>query len=333
MNVETEEDRRGKRRREDQDEPQRHEVLWFTDGNVVLATDKYLFKVFKGILSMLSAVFRDMFELGESSGGESVVQEMYEGVPLVTLVDDQGEDVAHLLRALYDHRYYNCYNDKTPLNVVIALLDLSVKYEFKDLMKDVVKQISRQFPMSLRDMDRIICEEEPLFQRIDQEKAGLLLLQAAYKTGIDALLPILFFFCSNMHVDKIFQTAQSMDLESLRILIKGRDELIFASCKLVSNLPQDLKADIKNSECLKDGLCVNESRYLHLDELNTPYFHYTQGKETVKFYLSFACKNCASSVAKSIEKRRGDIWAKIPSYFGYPGWEEANAKLEELMDS
>ena len=107
MNVETEEDRGGKRRREDQDEPQRHDVMWFPDGNVVLATDKYLFKVFKGVLSMHSSVFKDMFELVESSDrqadGDSV-QEMYDGVPLVTLVGDEGEDVAHLLRALYDHR-------------------------------------------------------------------------------------------------------------------------------------------------------------------------------------------------------------------------------------
>lgn len=113
MNVETEGERGYKRRREDKDEPQRHDILWFSDGNVVLATDKYLFKVYKGLLSMHSSVFRDMFELpnvGGSSAGDDgcgTGQEMYDGVPLVTLVGDEGEDVAHLLQAIYDHRYVN----------------------------------------------------------------------------------------------------------------------------------------------------------------------------------------------------------------------------------
>lgn len=43
--------------------PKHHDVLWFTDGNVVLETDTYLFRVHKSLLSFHSTVFRDMFEL------------------------------------------------------------------------------------------------------------------------------------------------------------------------------------------------------------------------------------------------------------------------------
>ncbi len=43
--------------------PKRHDVLWIPDGNVVLATDSFLFKVHKGVLSMQSSVFKDMFDL------------------------------------------------------------------------------------------------------------------------------------------------------------------------------------------------------------------------------------------------------------------------------
>lgn len=96
--------------------PQRDEHLWFPDGNVVLATDSLLFCVHKGILALQSTVFKDMFDLPvdalddamevrtqETVSGSGVVrQEMYEGRPLVYLAGDGGEDVAHLLRAIYE---------------------------------------------------------------------------------------------------------------------------------------------------------------------------------------------------------------------------------------
>ena len=97
--------REHKRRREEDTEveaPQRHDILWLPDGNVVLATDAYLFKVYKGLLSMKSSVFRDMFDLASTKDG--IGQDMYDGVPLVRLVGDEGEDVVHLLRAVFEHK-------------------------------------------------------------------------------------------------------------------------------------------------------------------------------------------------------------------------------------
>ncbi len=47
------------------------EGLWFPDGNIILATDMYLFKVHRGILSLQSSVFRDMLELPVVDGEQS----------------------------------------------------------------------------------------------------------------------------------------------------------------------------------------------------------------------------------------------------------------------
>lgn len=90
--------------------PKPHDVLWLHDGNVVLATDTFLFKVHNSVLSMQSSVFKDMFELptidgaNASSGGAGMAPELYEGLPLVKLVGDKGEDVAHLLRTVYERQ-------------------------------------------------------------------------------------------------------------------------------------------------------------------------------------------------------------------------------------
>ncbi len=87
--------------------PKPHDVLWYPDGDVVLATESLLFKVHKLILSLQSSVFRDMFDLPtvetvDEGGG--IIPEMYEGLPMVTLVGDRGEDVVHLLRTAYERQ-------------------------------------------------------------------------------------------------------------------------------------------------------------------------------------------------------------------------------------
>ncbi len=146
--------------------------LWFPDGNVVLATNSLLFKVHKSILSLQSSVFKDMFDLPTVDGSHPVqgtvgiVPEMYDGLPLVTLVGDKGEDVAHLLGAVYKRRcvlffracvliplnilgsyYRHDKNDASP-RTVAALLVLSTKYDFSDIRADVVVQLSRFYPMT-----------------------------------------------------------------------------------------------------------------------------------------------------------------------------------------
>lgn len=94
--------------------PKPHNFLWFPDGNVILATDSYLFKVHKSLLSLHSSVFKDMFELPNVDGVVSdklnitgTALELYEDLPLVLLVGDKGEDVVHLLRTIYEHRYHD----------------------------------------------------------------------------------------------------------------------------------------------------------------------------------------------------------------------------------
>ncbi len=75
--------------------PKHHDALWFPDGNVVLATNKYLFRVHKSLLSLHSSVFRDMFKLpivdgpSAAENAAGMAPEMYEGLPLVRLAGGQ----------------------------------------------------------------------------------------------------------------------------------------------------------------------------------------------------------------------------------------------------
>ena len=74
--------------------------LWFVDGSVVLEAEETYFKVYSGILSQASPVFKDMFSFPQ--GGQKI--EMYGNCPLVHMLDS-AHDLRHFLKALHDSRY------------------------------------------------------------------------------------------------------------------------------------------------------------------------------------------------------------------------------------
>lgn len=90
-------------------EPERHSSLWYEDGNVVLSTNSYLYRVHKSILSRHSPVFRDMFQVSDDAEEDTKdtikpSSEQYEGVPLITMGGDSDADVCTLLSTLYNRK-------------------------------------------------------------------------------------------------------------------------------------------------------------------------------------------------------------------------------------
>jgi hypothetical protein len=78
-------------------------VSWFDDGNIILEAELSQFRVYRGILSAHSVIFKDMFALAQPSEGGDV-----DGCPVVHL-SDSTEDVRIILEVLHNsiHRYYN----------------------------------------------------------------------------------------------------------------------------------------------------------------------------------------------------------------------------------
>ncbi len=75
---------------------EKHPILWFNDGTVIIATPKMLFRVYRGILSFHSAVFRKILSQPQTTASETL-----NGLSVYHLPDDPS-DLSHLLRALHD---------------------------------------------------------------------------------------------------------------------------------------------------------------------------------------------------------------------------------------
>ncbi|TFK98497.1 hypothetical protein BDV98DRAFT_572768 [Pterulicium gracile] len=73
--------------------------VWYEDGTIILRANNVMFKVYKGILSAQSPVFKDMFGVSQPFDAPS-----YEGC-LVVDVHDTPEDLTVFLKALHQWEY------------------------------------------------------------------------------------------------------------------------------------------------------------------------------------------------------------------------------------
>ncbi|KLO05403.1 hypothetical protein SCHPADRAFT_946936 [Schizopora paradoxa] len=301
--------------------PIRHEHLWFAGGDIILSTNTYLFKVHKDVLSLQSSVFRDMFELDEDEyiGRRARMgQELYEGLPLVALAGDKGEDVAHLLRAAYYREYYDRDDDQTSLETIAALLALSSKYDFEHIRNDVIKQISRNYPNSLTTFDEIDLEDySPRVQLFGTPRGDcdFRLLEVSYTADADVLLPPLYYACCDFGVDWIFERAGRMKGDCVRTLIKGKFKLEHALCTLVASLADEFRS-ISCSSCKRKAY-ISCSQDISIDS----HLSYYEGSKLVLKVLKNGCSRCSKNLEGRINEKRMEIWEKIPSYFGFSRWE------------
>ena len=71
--------------------------LWYDDGNIVIQAQTSLFRVYAGILSKHSPIFKDLLTLPKPSR-----LGRYEDCPLIKLDRDKAEDVQDFLFALLE---------------------------------------------------------------------------------------------------------------------------------------------------------------------------------------------------------------------------------------
>ncbi|KAH8823705.1 hypothetical protein DL96DRAFT_1818495 [Flagelloscypha sp. PMI_526] len=114
--------------------------LWFSDGGIVLQAGNRLFRVYQGILSARSTIFRDMFSLADP-GNDMSPRNTYEGCPLIVLQDDEDETES-FLKAVFDTSYLHKLVD---FNQYFYMLRLSHKYNCEGLRRPILERLTTAF--------------------------------------------------------------------------------------------------------------------------------------------------------------------------------------------
>ncbi|KLO07739.1 hypothetical protein SCHPADRAFT_1001445 [Schizopora paradoxa] len=223
--------------------------------------------------------------------------------------------------------YYHRDADNTPLEVVVALLRLGTKYDFKGLRRDVILQILKYYPMSLCEFETAVDDHYALFGTT-RRACNFPLFAEALATNTAVLLPSLFFACSDYEIPDIFEDAKCLTRDLISKLLVRRERIVLAKAQLVStDLPECLREKPCNSSCRKEEFCLKNAFYSGSRASCTQSLLQMSGRWMVKKYLRGACESCESVVMKFVDSRRQKVWDDIPCYSLLPSWEELRREL------
>ncbi|EMD34217.1 hypothetical protein CERSUDRAFT_140580 [Gelatoporia subvermispora B] len=299
--------------------------FWYLDGNVVLIAGEIAFRVFRGQLSQHSDIFRDLFEIPQSSSMEQL-----DGCPVVRLYDDPN-DIIHILRALFPGEHsFSWLMPRPQFAVVSAWIRLGDKYNIRGLRDhglELLKKIfSDNFPERFGTAEEYL-KKAPI--EIDIRDAPKVVYLSRL-TDTPSLLPLAFYMCCQM-VPEDFVGCTTTDIVHERLsaddavrCLKGADALshvAIQSCFVVLSEPNpdctrkghpDLCSKLLQFHLRVIGLTVGQNRHnlmcrAVLDDREPDL------RDVV--HNSRVCNACMERTYTKYKEERMRIWDVLPTFF------------------
>ncbi|GJE99724.1 hypothetical protein PsYK624_159950 [Phanerochaete sordida] len=176
----------------------RHDHLWFSDGNVVVAAKGMNFKMHAGILSWNSGVFKVLLDGAQADGGGA---ETWEGCRVLR-VEDDGTSLAELFMVLYDGGRSGFFDWKKSIELfhLREITLLALRYKIQHIVDEAVARLEHlfpttftpdrlgvnsfiegieDFPVSIVDVEHLVAVID-LARRIDSENPPAFIATALY---------------------------------------------------------------------------------------------------------------------------------------------------------
>ena len=213
-----------------------HPEFYLANGDLVICSssgddvNSTVFRVHKAVFAYNSPVFRVMFALPNNPSA----QEMFEGVPLVRVIDSK-EELEQLIEALYNPRcvccslpgatctqeHINRLPGFSPFRVGIHIplrfsktMKLATKYQFGAVCKRIADALADNWPRTFADWLRFDSEAaalEPKYHYDEQHSAAKRLddcipepasaIRFARDFDVPSILPFAFYTLATIHPD------------------------------------------------------------------------------------------------------------------------------------
>ncbi|KAI0089227.1 hypothetical protein BDY19DRAFT_944764 [Irpex rosettiformis] len=305
---------------------------YFDDGNVVILAEDTIFRVHKGVLSLHSGVFKDLLNLPQPPGGETL-----DSCPLVR-IQDTAFHIKWLLETMYDGAATILLHPKPEApGSIAALYHLSLigdKYAVEHLVEYVYKILLVLFPTS------DLSHWEPFTKRMEHanlvrcdskrvELALIVKMIRLWHPGATRLLPLVFYsYCQvplnqiNLKIEGDVAPLQPGDIQRCLTAIPGLFARKFQTYNVFSATGVDHDSCINPEECGDALFQLSYSVMERKDIGNLPCPLEDLEKWCHKQEAwAKLCENCTDDIELGISRFRLGTWFQLGLIFDLPEWE------------
>ncbi|KAJ7764046.1 hypothetical protein DFH07DRAFT_939210 [Mycena maculata] len=290
--------------------------LWFDDGTIVLQVETTLYRVYRGLLSSRSAVFRDTFSIpqpAEDGAGE------IEGCPVVRL-HDREKDFTRFLKALF-----HCGSHKTCAVTGIyelrSVLRLSDKYDVPLLRESMISILSDVYPSCLDEWLTRSTRVPSGYRATARDCIHV--LNVAQEMDICGILPgVMYQICRRHDISEILYgvPARPRDIKISRS--EDQKRCAVAIPELISSRHRILTHYLMRNEhggCEDEAVCDAERlRWLGLDYPADDLFDPLA--DEIPWEDFDVCSSCLEDAKETYTLDREDLWRDLPRIFDLGTW-------------
>ncbi|TCD70989.1 hypothetical protein EIP91_000487 [Steccherinum ochraceum] len=304
-----------------------HGDIWFADGSVVLIAENKGFKVYQGILSRHSEVFKDMFALPQPADAESC-----DGCPVVRM-QDTAKDLGTFLSALHDStaRYLNP-TKILPFDEVSTMLRLGSKYNVESMRADAIRRLKSCFPDKLEDFANsrtrtALYDSDDMTKYYQTSDITIVfhhcrhVIKLARSHDLDSMLPAAFYSCAQMTIQGIVaRTGLPYELSDADIVrcLQGRNTLKLTLRR--SLLDAVRQAGLEGSDCQNIVSCTSKKTRM-VEQL----CHYDLGPYALldhgilrRILAIDVCPACIMRCNSTYDAAKQETWTNLRTHFDLP---------------
>ncbi|KAH9916613.1 uncharacterized protein BXZ73DRAFT_53726 [Epithele typhae] len=321
----------------------RDKDYWFEDGTIILVSQGFAFRVYRGMLAEHSSVFRSMLDIGQ---GTPTAADTVDGCPVVTLYDSP-RDLRGLFRLIYPlSGNLKFSNSRIEIDFISAVVRLDHKYELKGLYDQAMSYLTTYYTTNFNTW----ADGKNASDWSPDPIHAITAINLARLTNTPSILPTAFYILCTLGPEialgarRADGTKEQLSPGDLFQLLSMKEKLCAAnmntayalfrtqssghcsnaggySCcadvirKVLDAAGQGKGPHALASACALDGWMENVEAYAATapppppQHVNAYMMMYTQSQRAL-------CKGCRTYLQSRERELRRGVWRKLPEYAG-----------------
>ncbi|GJE89945.1 BTB/POZ domain-containing protein [Phanerochaete sordida] len=310
--------------------PQRHPVLWFDEGNVIVAACGRSFRLHSGVLAHHSDVFKEL-----TSAPALAALEKLAGCAVLR-VEDEGEVLAQLLQIMYDggkSRWFRAEEELVSFAELRSVSIIAHKYAVQEVLDVAKAKLSRCYPSdSFKSLNG---------PALGQPESGvhyrdsIAVVQLCRLMEWTEMLPTALYQCATLPditplIDGVRYGEELVLLDDVdtALCLEARDQLAAEyrrTLKILFDFGLMETNSIQPASCMKPAKCRTVLARLASNALVADTWLCVTGADGIDTFLNSdgieqPCTDCWEALMHAVDQRAKEVWDQLGEIFQVKPW-------------